>query len=196
MLKRVVRIPLLACVPTLAVLVVAGPASAERAYYAWRTDEGAYAFSDDARAIPEAYRKQAQRHPLRSLGSYEQLTPSDPRASSAHAQRLDARLAYLRERSERVAAAATAPPARRSGSAPAITLRTGDQSTTLEITPAETGGSGEPVIVETLSARREQDIVTHDNTIVRQGNQTLAIVRSRPRQWNISEDIHIESDLE
>jgi hypothetical protein len=196
MLKRPVRILLAACAPTIAAVLVAESAAAESVYYAWRTDEGAYAFTDDARAIPEAYRKQAERRTLRSLQTYQRLTPSDARASSDYAKRLDARLAYLRERGERVAAAeAAAFEAPRTASAPGITLRTGDeQSPTLEITPGE-AGSG-PVVVETVSARREQDIVTHDNTIVRQGDRTLAIVRTRPRQWNISEDIHIESDLE
>jgi hypothetical protein len=197
-LKRPVRILLPVCAPALAALLIAGPAAAERAYYTWRTDDGAYAFTDDVKAIPEAYRKQAERRTLRSLESYGRLTPSDARASSDYAKRLDARLAELRERGQRAVApeaAAAAAPAGRPGSAPAITLRTGDdESPTLEISPTEAGGG--PVIVETVSARREQDIVTHDNTIVRQGDRTLAIVRSRPRQWNISEDIHIESDLE
>jgi hypothetical protein len=38
--------------------------------------------------------------------------------------------------------------------------------------------------------------VTRDNTIVRQGGRTLTIVRARSREWNLSEDIHIESDTE
>jgi hypothetical protein len=198
MLKRPVRISLLSVAPALAAFLVAGPAAAERAYYAWRTDEGAYAFTDDAKAIPEAYRKQAERRTLRALESYGRLTPSDARATSEYAKRLDARLAELRQRGERVVAAEAAPRASQTGSAPGIALRTGgdENSPLLEITPVGSGGSDEPVIVETVSARREQDIVTHDNTVVRQGDRTLAIVRSRPRQWNISEDIHIESELE
>jgi len=196
MLKRPMQISLLACAPALAALVLAGTAAAESAYYAWRTDEGAYAFTDDARAIPEAYRKQAQRRTLSSLRSYGRLTPSNPRATSDYAQRLDARLAYLRERNARAAEPeAAAQPARRS--APAIALRTGgEDSPLLEITPVGAEGSDEPVIVEELAARPANGIVTHDNTVVRQGDRTLAIVRSRPREWNLAEDIHIESDLE
>jgi hypothetical protein len=197
MLKRPLRILLLACAPVLAAVVVAGPAAAERAYYAWRSDEGAYAFTDDPRAIPEAHRKQAERRALRSLRSYARLTPSDPRASSDYAQRLDARLAYLRERSQRLAAREAARTARRNGSAPAIALRTGgDDSPLLEITPVGAGGSDEPVIVETLRARPANRLVTRNNTVVRQGDRTLAIVRSRGREWNVNEDIHVESDLE
>src|SRR5262245_29594225 len=88
MLKRPVQISLLACAPALAALVLAGSAAADRAYYTWQTEEGAVAFTDDAKAIPEAYRKQAQRRTLRSLESYERLTPNDARATSDYAARL------------------------------------------------------------------------------------------------------------
>jgi len=196
--KRPVQISLLACAPALAALVLAGSAAAESAYYTWRTDEGAYAFTDDARAIPEAYRKQAQRRTMRSLQSYGRLTPNDTRATSDYAQRLDARLADLRERNERAALAETvaaARPDRRS--APAIALRTGgDGSPLLELTPVGADASDEPVIVETLRAHPANRIVTRNNTVVRQGDRTLAIVRSRGREWNVNEDIHIEGDLE
>jgi len=198
-LKRPVRILLPACAPALAALLVAGSAAAERAYYAWRTDDGVYAFTDDPKAIPEAYRKQAERRSLRPLATYGRLTPSDPRATSDYAKRLDARLAELRERAEGMAAPEAeiaAAPTTPTGSGPGISLRTGssDDSPMLEIAPDEAGGG--PVIVEEVAARRQNGIVTHDNTIVRQGDRTLAIVRSRPREWNISEDILIESDSE
>jgi len=198
MLKRPMLISLLASTPALAALVLAGSAAAETAYYTWRTEEGAYAFTDDARAIPEAYKKQAQRRTLRSLDSYGRLTPSDGRATADYAKRLDARLAELRERNERAAVAAAqtaAEPARENG--PAIALRTGgDHSPLLEVTPVGAGGSDEPVIVETLRAHPANRLVTRNNTVVRQGDRTLAIVRSRGREWNVNEDIHIEGDLE
>ena len=194
MLKRIVRMSLLPCAPALAALVLAGPSAAE-SYYAYRTDEGAYAFTDDAKAIPEAYRGQAQRSSLRSLRSYERLTPSDARATSDYAKRLDARLAYLREMNQQALAEQTARSPR--ASAPAIALQTGGpDSPMLQITPVDGDASDEPIIVETLRAHPADRIVTRNNTVVRQGDKTLAIVRSRGREWNVNEDIHIESDLE
>ncbi len=198
MLKRPKLISLLACAPALSTLALAGMAAAEDTYYAWRTEEGAYAFTDDPRAIPEAYRKQAEQRTLRSLRSYGRLTPSNPRATSDYAKRLDARLAYLRERNERAAMAEAVADARTDrGSAPAVLLHTGGKrSPLLEINPVGADASDEPVIVETLRAHPANRIVTRNNTVVRQGDRTLAIVRSRGREWNVTEDIHIESDLE
>ena len=194
MLKRLVRITLLPCAPALAVLALAGPSGAE-SYYSYRTDEGAYAFTDDFKAIPEAYRAQARRNTLRSLRGYERLTPSDARATSEYAQRLDQRLAYLREMNQQAQAQEAARTAR--GSAPAIALQTGGEgSPLLQITPVDADSGDEPIIVETLRAHPANRIVTRNNTVVRQGDKTLAIVRSRGREFNVSEDIHIEGDLE
>jgi len=194
MLKRIVRMSLLRCAPAIAALALAGPSAAE-SYYSYRTDEGAYAFTDDAKAIPEAYRGQAQRKALSSLRGYERLTPSDSRATSDYAKRLDERLATLREMNQQAKAEQAAQSPR--ASAPTIALQTGgSDGPLLQITPADGDASDTPIIVETLSAHAGDGIVTRDNTVVRQGDKTLAIVRSRAREWNLSEDIHIESDLE
>jgi hypothetical protein len=191
MLKRIVRMSLLPCA---AALALGGPAAAG-SYYSYRTDEGAYAFTDDPKAIPEAYRAEARRHALSPLRGYQRLTPSDSRATSDYAKRLDARLSELRGMNQ----LAKAERAARSGpgSAATIAIQTGgDDSPLLQVTPGDGGNSDGPVIVETLSAKPAGGIVTRDNTVVRQGDQTLAIVRARSREWNLSEDIHIESDLE
>jgi hypothetical protein len=185
---------LLPCASAAAALLLAGPSSAG-SYYSYRTDEGAYAFTDDVKAIPAAYRAEAKRHALRPLRAYERMTPSDARATSDYSKRLDERLAHLRGRNEPVRAESSPGTAR--GTASTIALQTGgENSPVLQISPAEGGGSSGPVIVETLAAKPAGGIVTHNNTVVRQGDQTLVIVRSRPREWNLSEDIHIESDLE
>jgi hypothetical protein len=197
MRNRSVRVPLLFIAPGLAALALAGPAAAGGAYYAWRTDEGAYAFTDDPKAIPEAYRGKAERRSLGSLRGYQRLTPSDRAATAEYAKRLDARLAHLREINQPAPAPAEAAARPARGSAPAIALRTGgEHSPLLEITPVDAEASDEPVIVETLRAHPANRLVTRNNTVVRQGDRTLAIVRSRGREWNVTEDIHIESDLE
>ena len=52
------------------------------------------------------------------------------------------------------------------------------------------------MIVETLRAHPANRLVTRNNVVFRQGDQTLAIIRSRGREWNVVDDNHIESDLE
>jgi len=194
MVNRSVRMFLLPCASALAALVLAGPSMAG-SYYSYRTDEGAYAFTDDAKAIPEAYRASAKRHSTSPLRSYERLTPSDSRATADYAKRLDERLAHLRGMNGQAKAEPVVGKARANG--PTIALQTGgDDSPVLQITPVDGSGSDEPVIVETVAAKPAGGIVTRDNTIVRQGDRTLTIVRARSREWNLSEDIHIESDTE
>ena len=50
--------------------------------------------------------------------------------------------------------------------------------------------------METLRARPRNKLVTRDNIVVRQGDRTIAIIRSRGREWNVAEDIHVEEELE
>jgi hypothetical protein len=186
---------LLTLVPAsmLAALFVAGPAAAQSRYYAWRTEDGSYAFTDDAKAIPAAHRASAETRSLGSLRSYTQLTPSDARAARDYAARLDARLEHLRQLNAPPASELPATAAAASG--PALSLRTGgDDSPLLQV--AGDAASDEPMIVETLRAHPANKLVTRNNLVVRQGDRTLAIVRSRGREWNVAEDIHIEEDLE
>ncbi|HZO08126.1 MAG TPA: hypothetical protein VFC77_02010 [Myxococcota bacterium] len=191
--KRFLRSRILSCVPALAVAVWAGASAADTAYYTWQTEEGATAFADDLRSVPEAYRAQAQRRTLSKLSGYAQLTPSDSRAQAGYAARLDERLAYLRALNAPAAPREAAPG---SGTSQTIALRTGgDQSPLIELTSPARDDVG-PMIVETLRARPANRIATRNNIVVRQGDQTLAIIRSRGREWNVTEDIHIESDLE
>ena len=195
MSKRFLRLRILSCASALAVLVWAGAAAADTAYYTWQTEEGATAFADDLRSVPEAYRAQAQRRTLGKLSGYKHLTPTDARASQSYEARLDERLAYLREFNAQAAAARSA----ERGSAPSqtIALRTGgDQSPLIELRTGPAAADAGPVIVETLRAHAANRLVTRNNVVVRQGGETLAIVRSRGREWNVVDDIHIESDLE
>ena len=195
MSKRFPRFRILSCVPALAVLVSAGVSRAEAVYYTWQTEEGATAFSDDLRSVPEAYRAHAERRVLKGLTGYPHLTPSDPKASAGYEARLDERLAYLRERNAQAAVERTA--AREAGPSQTIALRTGgDQSPLIELRSGPRGADAGPVIVETLRAHPGNRLVTRDNVVVRQDGETLAIVRSRGREFNVNEDLHIEKDLE
>ena len=195
MSKRFPRFRILTCVPALAVLVSAGVSRAESVYYTWQTEEGATAFTDDLRSVPEAYRAHAERHTFSKLSGYRHLTPTDPKASASYEARLDERLAYLRERNAQAAAERSA--AREAGPSQTIALRTGgDQSPLIELRSGPSSQDLGPVIVETLRAHPGNRLVTRNNVVVRQDGETLAIVRSRGREFNVNEDIHIEKDLE
>src|SRR5262249_59931584 len=82
MSKRFPRFRIFSCVPALAVLVSAGVSRAESVYYTWQTEEGATAFTDDLRSVPEAYRAPAERRTFSKLSGYRHLTPTDPQTSA------------------------------------------------------------------------------------------------------------------
>ena len=173
-------------------LGLAAPAAAETVY-SWRTEDGGYAFTDDEKAIPERYRAAAKSRQVGGLSGYERFTPENSAATSRYAERLAARLDHLRS----LNTPALQPETRSAGPATqTISLRTSnkDNAPTLDIQPG--GASEEPIIVETLRARPRNKMVTRDNVVVRQGDRTIAIVRSRGREWNVADDIHVEEELE
>ncbi len=173
-------------------LGLTAPAAADTVY-AWRTGDGGYAFTDDEKAIPERYRADAEVRQVGGLSGYERFSLEDPAATSRYAEQLAARLEHLRSMNAPVVrpeAGSAAP------SPQTISLRTSNRegSPTLDITPGAAGE--EPIIVETLRARPRNKLVTRDNVVVRQGDRTIAIIRSRGREWNVAEDIHVEEELE
>src|SRR5262245_38724730 len=94
-------------------LAAAMPAAAEM--WSWRTEDGGYAYTDDAKQIPARYRAQAKRVSQRSLGSYERLTVQDGDASARYADGVARRLESLRAANQDAEwveqrAAAAAPP--------------------------------------------------------------------------------------
>ena len=171
--------------------IAPNPASAGT-IYSWRTEDGGYAFTDDAEAIPERYRDQARARASGSLGDYERYTRPVPGSGDRYAQELAARLERLRAFNAatpdpRVASAAGAAPA----TAPRISLRTGnDAAPLIDVTPGADAG---PLVVETVFTRPRGKILTRRSLVVRQGDKTVAVVRPRSRETNTL-DIVDESD--
>ena len=62
--------------------VVAVGAAAD--VFAWRTDDGGYAFTDDEKAIPARYRDRAEVKRTNGLKSYGRFTPQDDRAVAGY----------------------------------------------------------------------------------------------------------------
>jgi hypothetical protein len=178
----------------LATLVFLAPsrASAGSNIYSWRTEDGVYAFTDDAKSVPARYRDQVQTRSSAALANYERFTPQVSGASDRYAEQLAARLEYLRTVN---AAPATEQLAERqqSGATRTISLRTGgDDSPSLEIAP---GDSDKPIVVETVYTKPFGKVVTRESVVVRQGDKTLAIVKPRLRETNIVNDILSEEDF-
>lgn len=178
-------------------LLAGGLATAEE-IYTWRTQDGGYAFTDDAKAIPPRYRDRVEVRRTESLEGYRRFTPKDDPATQRYEERLAARLEHLRAlnrqaqaRKDRAGADSAAPAA----SAPReqITLRTGRRDAPgVDITAP---GNGEPIVVETILMRPKGKSVSQNVQVTRRGDKTIAIVKPRSREWNVT-DIVDEEELE
>ncbi len=157
--------------------------------YRYETEEGTVSFSDDLKKVPSRYLAQVETRSLRPLQDYARFTPED--GDPSYSERLATRLAALRARqAERELEARAAAPA----AGTLLSLRTGGrQAPTLDL---DTRSGADPVMVETLFTRPEGKLVTRQSVVVRQGDQILAIVKPRLREWNVNEDIHDEELFE
>jgi hypothetical protein len=175
-------------------LSAAGAASAERAgavVYSWETEDGTAAYADDWKRVPKRYRASAEKRASTALAGYGRYTPQPAAPAAEREARMAARLAHLVELNAAHEEAALE--AARSEPRTRVLLQTGSSAVpAIEVE----GVDDAPVVVETLRYKPEGRIVTRHNTIVRQGDKILTIVKQRQRgETNVSRDILDESDL-
>jgi len=168
---RLARVAFGAC------LVVGFAQAAAAEVYAWRTEDGGYAYTDDRDQIPARYRAQAKRLSSTSLSGYERYTPQDSEATSRYADRLERRLATLREVN-----ATTAPvrPQPETTSAGSLLISTGDGNAPALSLPMQADGS-EPMVIEEVTSKRMGDARTRRSTVVRQGDKVVTVILGEPR---------------
>lgn len=179
-------------------LSLAGPALAAE-LYRWKTDDGGIAYTDDAKRIPERYRKVAKKISTGNLKDYARYTP-DRSSTKASEVALAERLERLRAANATLDAHATAPYTQvtqtgRPDNNPAV--RVGPEGEpALEVSSGREGSG--PLIVEQRRYRMDGGFVTRTDTVVRQGNEIIAVVKPSPHgvdEVNTS-DFQDERDLE
>jgi hypothetical protein len=176
--------------------LLAGGLAAAEEIYAWRTQDGGYAFADEEKAVPPRYRDRAEVRRTDGLEGYRRFTPKDDQATHRYEERLAARLEHLRALNGQAKAPSPEPPADSAAPAPPreqITLRTGRRDAPgIDIT---TASDGEPIVVETILIRPKGKSVSQNAQVTRRGGKAIAIVKPRAREWNVS-DIVDEEELE
>ena len=174
-----------------AAFLLATPWAASADVYGWRTDDGVFAYTDDRDQIPARYADRAVRVNRKPLADYPRLTREDSQTTRAVSDRLQKRLEHLR----RVNAqdAATAAGTASAGTRQTVSVATG--SAQAPFIDVETDGSAAPIVVEPLITKAPGKIRTRRATVIRQGDRTLAVVKSRPHSINPNSDIHDEDDL-
>lgn len=177
---------------------VSAPASAG-AIYAWRTDDGGYAYTDDPKAIPERYRDQVETRVPARLKDYPRYTANNDKATARYADRVEERVAHLRElngalnQRELTSPEAAAAP---QGAPDYITIRTGrrDRGGIDLAVPSGAGIDQAPLTIETVWVRLEGSSVIQPVQVTKRGDKIVAVNKPRARNWNIGDPID-ESEL-
>jgi len=146
--------------------------------YKWTAEDGSVAFSDDLERIPERYRGQVKTIETGGLDSYERFTPSDSAAQGEQHRLLEERLERLRAQNRPAPRVAVTAPGGTGGPMSETIVQVND-STALRI-PA-TATDQEPIVVEEVRVLRKGSNITIHDTVVRQGDKVLVVVR--PAQW-------------
>lgn len=185
MRKLSMRILLALLVLAAFALIGSWQASAGTLYH-WVTDDGTYSFTDDPDHVPAHYQAKARKQETKSLSSFERYSPTDAAAQATYRQELAKRLERLRALNGfadpyepppapapvgyQVPVAAAAP--QQPGYEAIVEV---NDSTSLRV-PTTGDGKG-PIVVEERRVRRPGNITTVHDTVVRQGDQVLMIVR-------------------
>ena len=172
--------------------LVAGPAAAGE-FFAWRTDDGSYAYADDEKNIPARYRERAVRQETERLDDYARYTAKDGAATQRYERDLAERLAHLRRRNT---TGAPLPPVSAGAAATgSVSLRLGgEHAPTIGL---DTGNASRPVIIEKVRMRPKGQMATRHNTIVRRGDDVLAVIKGNLAVENSpSHYVTEESDLD
>jgi hypothetical protein len=154
-------------------LIFALPALAGE-IYSWRTEDGGYAFTDDEKAIPPRYRDQVETRTSEGMEDYPRLTAPETGASDAYSRRLADRLDHLRSLN-RDLDAAYAPQPGESG-VDSLAVQTGQFNIGV---PLEGEGEG-PLVIEKVRFRHKSEMATRHNTVIRRGDELLAVIKGDP----------------
>ena len=156
-----------------ATLIVAAPALAGE-IYSWRTEDGGYAFTDDEKAIPPRYRDQVETRTTEGLEDYPRLTEPDTGASDAYSRRLADRLDHLRSLNRDLDSAYAPQPAETG--VDSLAVQTGQFNIGV---PLEGEGEG-PLVIEKVRFRHKSEMATRHNTVIRRGDELLAVIKGKP----------------
>jgi len=151
------------------VAMLAAPAGAGTVY-SWITEDGTHAFADSLKRVPARYRDEVKTRQVGRLASYERYTPSNLRVQGSHTSRLASNLERVRSVNAELD---RVEPTRTASAAPSILLRTDNRGNGINLPLAGAG----PVVIEKVRTKLDGDVTTRSMTIVRQGDEVVAIFK-------------------
>jgi len=167
--------------------------------YSWTTEDGTFAYTDDAKRIPAKYRATAGQRNVGRFGDYERLTPAPSAVEKPYAERLNERLASLRESAapeSDVRALASAPSAD-----PKLAYRLpvgggknrGGQGADVSIALDGGQADDEKTVIDRVRVRPEDSMATRYVTVVRKGDKIQTVIREERNHMPL--DFPREKDL-
>lgn len=182
---------------------IASPALAE-GLWRFRSANGVWAYVDDEKKIPEAYKAAAEQMGDTNLASYPRYTPADAAAQQAYGEALAKRVELLRaingeeaagRRVRVISPTGTLTESGPMGAAGVETVvRTSNQFGTTVENQIGTGDGDEPVITEQVRLYVPGRNVTRTSTITRRGDRVISIQRPLASQNPLPDLYDVESD--
>jgi hypothetical protein len=156
--------------------------------YSWRTEDGAYAFTDDPKAVPARYRNQAETRTNTGIANYARLTAPEPGSGDAYAKRLAQRLDHLRDLNRNLDSPGQthAVP-----SVPSLSIKSGDLNNGVPV-----DGNEGPVVIETVRFRYRGEMATRHNTVVRKGDSTVAVIKGQRNAGEINQAPEVTHEVD
>ena len=169
------------------IISLAGPAFAGDVW-TWRTEDGAFAFTDDSKRIPAKHRADAQRQSMGKLTRYERFTEVSSELDKPYADRIRERRSALREMSAAaplgavVGAAATSFPELIFGVP--VTGGNGRSGVSLSVAVAgsQTSSDSELTTIESIRVTPRDSMASSHWTVVKKGDRIVTVIKGERNQ--------------
>ena len=171
--------------------LLAAPIAAD--VFAYRTEDGVFAYTDDHDKVPARYAADAVTVRETKLGTYPRLTVEDSATTRAVTARLEKRLDYLRQLNAASAAereVASTAAAQRT----VLTIPTGAGAASPSIQVAA-DASDAPIVIEPVLTKQSDGSRTRRATLVKQGDKLVAVMKGPSHQIDVNSDIYDEDAL-
>jgi len=177
-------------VGSLLIAGLAGPAFAGNVW-TWRTEDGAFAFTDDSKRIPAKHRAEAKRRSMGKLTRYERYTEISADTEKPYVDRLRIRQSELRERTSTApkGAVRVAAGSNKTGIAYGISVSGGQErnGTTLlvPVDGDQTSSESQPTTIQSIRVRTRGSLADSHWTVVKKGDRIVTVIKGQPGQRSL-----------
>jgi hypothetical protein len=172
---------------TILVTGLAGPAIAGNVY-SWVTEDGTYAFTDDAKRIPAKHRSEARERTMGKLTRYERYTEVSSETDKPYADRIRNRQSELRQMSTTapMGAVVGAMQSQETGVVYSVPANGGNGTGMGAMFDVPVGGQGSPdagqTTISDIRVQPANSMATRHITVVARDGQPVTIIKAELNQ--------------